>query len=865
MEGLIIPLIGLVGFLLLAGPIAFFKIIGANDRIRALNARIAKLDERLARLEDREIGPAPTPVLRPGPEPEPVTAPSAAPVPTPPIEEPEPEPIAARVAEPPPPPDMERALADRWLVWLGGLVLALGGVFLVKYSIDQGLLGPAVRVTLGVLLGAGLVVAGHRIGGRAEGFTRAGIAPAAVPPALVGAGIAVAFASLYAAFALHHLIGPLPAFLALAGLAGAAMLLAIRHGPFVALLGLVGAYAVPALVSTGHPDGAILFSYLFFVTAAIAALLRWKDWLWLAWAALIGALGWVVIWWVDQGNQDAGLIHVYLLALLVLAFALRRGVPWVPALTGVIEGPHIKRIIWASAAAVGVTAALYLDDLGSREPALRFGLGFAILILGFARRDQVFDALPVLPGLMALLILVAASPDRLGPDGIVTRAVWLAAPFLVGGFIALWGARRPGRWAALSTAMPILLMAESFGILEPEAPATLWALAAAGLAAVFLFGAERAARYRADPDRGPGFEAALGAYAVGVVAAVTLACAFLLREAWLTAALAVQTPAIAWINGQVKAKGLAPTAILLALAVLVRLTFNPSLLEYGDGSLWAFYGYGVPLVSFAFATRTFRAQGAGLAADVLEAGAIACAALLISVEIRDWAAGGLGAPLDDDLVEIGLHAAAWLGIGLGAFELHRRTGRTVPLWAGWILWGAAGLAELAGALFTNPWLDHIDIGVHPVFDFLLLAYLMPAFLYGLHAWRAPPPERLRGWSGGLALLLGFVWLTGETRHGFTGRWIDGAAPSNGELYALSVAWLLYGVAILASGIRFAVPALRRTGLGLILLVVAKAFFVDMSALRGLWRAMSFLGLGGVLVGLGWLYRRLESRVGQPPA
>ncbi|MDP4360588.1 DUF2339 domain-containing protein, partial [Escherichia coli] len=48
-------------------------------------------------------------------------------------------------------PGFEEKLGTRWVVWIGGLTLALGGLFLVKYSIEAGLLGPGVRVLLGGL------------------------------------------------------------------------------------------------------------------------------------------------------------------------------------------------------------------------------------------------------------------------------------------------------------------------------------------------------------------------------------------------------------------------------------------------------------------------------------------------------------------------------------------------------------------------------------------------------------------------------------------------------------------------------------------------------------------------------------------
>jgi uncharacterized membrane protein len=62
----------------------------------------------------------------------------------------------------------EERLGTRWAVWVGGLALALGGIFLVRYSVEQGLLGPPVQVTLGALLALALVAAGEWAAGASD-------------------------------------------------------------------------------------------------------------------------------------------------------------------------------------------------------------------------------------------------------------------------------------------------------------------------------------------------------------------------------------------------------------------------------------------------------------------------------------------------------------------------------------------------------------------------------------------------------------------------------------------------------------------------------------------------------------------------
>jgi uncharacterized membrane protein len=134
---------------------------------------------------------------------------------------------------------LEQTLASQWLVWLGAVAIALSGTFLVKYAIDQGVLGPAVRVTLGFLLGVALAIAGEWLRQRPLQKAIAVIGPNYVPSALTASGLFTAFASIYAAYALYDLLPPLVAFAGLAAIGLAAVGLSLLQGIFVALLGLL--------------------------------------------------------------------------------------------------------------------------------------------------------------------------------------------------------------------------------------------------------------------------------------------------------------------------------------------------------------------------------------------------------------------------------------------------------------------------------------------------------------------------------------------------------------------------------------------------------------------------------------------------
>ena len=94
-----------------------------------------------------------------------------------------------------------RNLQDHWMIWLGGACVALAGIFLVRYSIEQGLLGPTGRFTAGLATGLGLHAA-------AEYFRRK---TGSVHPsfaAMAGAGSITLFAALLVGLRLFELISP---------------------------------------------------------------------------------------------------------------------------------------------------------------------------------------------------------------------------------------------------------------------------------------------------------------------------------------------------------------------------------------------------------------------------------------------------------------------------------------------------------------------------------------------------------------------------------------------------------------------------------------------------------------------------------
>ncbi len=220
-------------------------------------------------------------------------------------------------------PGFEERLGTRWVVWVGGLTLALGGVFLVKYSIEAGLLGPKVRVLLGGLFALGLLAVGE-VARRKESLLSLDQLPKAnIPAILTASGTAVAFATVYASYALYGFLSPPVAFVSLGAVALGTLAAALLHGRTLAGLGVVGAFVTPVLVSSDKPDYWALYIYIAIVTAAAFGLARIRLWRWLAVTTIAFGAVWMLF---DIARADTLGPHAFdiiasfgLAALLVVA------------------------------------------------------------------------------------------------------------------------------------------------------------------------------------------------------------------------------------------------------------------------------------------------------------------------------------------------------------------------------------------------------------------------------------------------------------------------------------------------------------------------------------------------------------------
>jgi uncharacterized membrane protein len=340
-----------LGLVVILVPIAFIVI--AVVELQKLRKAVRQLGIRVGELEAGRGGVAAGPVAPSAPvpatfpsvatAPSAPTVPSAAPAPRPvppktippplppqpPISGPAfPKPAAAPPpVTPAPPPRPARAAIDweaffgvKLFAWIGGFVLFLGIVFLVKYSFENNLITPAMRVVIGTVIGLALIVTGWLTATR--GYRVSG-------QSLCATGVLVLYGNIFAAHVFYHLIELVPAFASMAIVTAAAFFLAVRmNAQVIVILGLLGGFLTPVLLSTGVDNPTALFGYIAVLNIGVAAVALRKRWDYLILLAAAGTVliefGWAFKFFESPKANIAFAVFLGFEALFLAIFVVQR-------------------------------------------------------------------------------------------------------------------------------------------------------------------------------------------------------------------------------------------------------------------------------------------------------------------------------------------------------------------------------------------------------------------------------------------------------------------------------------------------------------------------------------------------------------
>jgi uncharacterized membrane protein len=363
-------------------------------------------------------------------------------------------------------------------VKIGMLVLFVGVAGALKLALDEGWFSFPIEFRLAGI--AALALAGLVWGWRNR------IDRPAFGLSLQGGAIGVLLLVVFSSFKLYGLLAPGAAFiLVLLLVAGAAMLAVLQNAPWLALLGFIGGYLAPVLISTGSGNHVALFSYYAILNAAVFGIAWHKAWraLNLVGFGFTFAVG--TLWGIEYYRpehyatvQPFLILFVAFYIAIAVLHALRGRKPLVdgtlvfgtpllafPLQAALLSDDRMALAFSALALAV-VYAGLAAWLRGKRNAELLWqsfavlGLGFATLAVPLAFSARATAATWALEG--AALIWLGLRQDRRLPQAMGWLLQLLAAcAFTFALFDYGWNAKSEDLLVLNGTSLGMLLLALS--------------------------------------------------------------------------------------------------------------------------------------------------------------------------------------------------------------------------------------------------------------------------------------------------------------------------------------------------------------------------------------------------------------------
>lgn len=786
------------------------------------------------------------------------------------------------------------SLGQSVLAWFRGgntivrvavLILFLGVAFLLRYAAEHSLLPLELRLAAVALGGLALVGFGWRVRHARRGY---GLT-------LQGAGIGVLYLTVFAAFRLYGLLPAGLAFTLLAALAAITALLAVVQSALpLAVLGFGGGFLAPVFASTGQGSHVALFSYYLVLNLAIAWISSRQSW------KLLNVVGFLFTFSIGSAwgvrayrpeffaTTEPFLIAHFLLYLFI-SVQYSRGL--VKSQSGRVPYVDAGLLFGVPIVAFGLQAALVKDMPYALALSSAVMSGIYLLLGRWLWRQGGQQMRLLTEGMLALGVIFLALVTPLALD-----ARWTGAAWAIQGAGIVWIGLRQGR--AWATVMGLLLQVGAalayWGSHSRDADMLLFAnglfigavalaLSAWTSARLLYVRAARAPSSSPDTHELGSRPVLLGAHWVmlllslgqglaGIWEEWRLVPARALDEPWrlslMLALLALKLEIVQarwrWPELSLPARAALVVAALASLGGVLQHMGSPTALwtrlafQAGWAELAVVLGVGV------WMQGRLRGEGwrRGLGGEWLLLAWYA----MIQASIGLYGLAGHAIARHEAWTPlasiIGPTAIAWALLARG------RAGRwpvadhaaafRLGLWLPWLalllLWTLFANAFSDGSMAPLPYLP----GVNPIdLGHVLVVLYALRLAHGLQALGAPLH---RGWAVAGAVAA-FWWLNSlliRSLHHWAGTpmWEHGALDSGLVQTSLTILWTLLALLVMLMATRRAGPALARPvwlcGAGLLAVVVLKLFFVDLSNIGTLERIVSFLGVGLLMLVIGYV-------------
>jgi uncharacterized membrane protein len=302
-----------------------------HSDLEAIRQLLADLTNRVNRIE-RKLGMEAQPSLEPRP-PAAAAASTTSPPPavpsTPASDRPLPprppyplvppqSPPSSAVRRAEPDPDLESRIGSHWLNRIGIAALLIGISYFLKFAFENNWIGPAGRVTIGLVAGIAIVLWSERF--RSRGYQ-------AFSYSLKAVGVGALYLSLWAAYQVYHLTPSGVAFITMVTVTAATAAIALaQDAQILAAFALVGGFITPVLLATGENREVALFTYVAILDLATLILVAFKPWRRLLVMSYVGTLLLYLGW--CAGSYTRNQLDVTL-AFATLFFAIFASAPLV--------------------------------------------------------------------------------------------------------------------------------------------------------------------------------------------------------------------------------------------------------------------------------------------------------------------------------------------------------------------------------------------------------------------------------------------------------------------------------------------------------------------------------------------------------